>query len=161
MEEKTHFAKYFKTVKEKDPLLQQVLKDHGASRFARPSKYSTYKGPNQRAIFEYQACDAIIIFKRKKSESGYIGMQCVLFINNSSQNTVELIKDATNWMTLGWGDLNKFVYIDSRFIADKTGNDFLAAGWKILGQNSKGQTILDFPSVSEEEYYKLLISWSQ
>lgn len=160
MEDKTPFAKYFKTAKEQDPLLQQVLKGHGASRFARPSKSSSFKGPNQRAIFQYQSCDAIIIFKRRKSEAGYIGMQCVLFINNSSQNNVELIRDATNWMTLGWGDLNKFVYLDSRFIADKTGDDFLAAGWKIRGRNPIGQTIMEFAAVSDEEYSRLLKLWS-
>lgn len=148
-------GRYWIDTNEHDQFVQLELERQGLSRLARPSKHPRYGGPNQRLVLRYLTGQAIIIFKRRKCDIGYTGMQCVLFVNNSKMDNASLIKDATRRINLTWGDLYKFVYLDPKVICDRTGKAFKTAGWGHVGFNAKGQKIFEFEQISDEDWSNL------
>lgn len=124
-------GQYWTEVLDDNPLFNHTLKENKISH--RQSKSSPYSGRNQRLNLMYLTGQALMVWKRKKSERGYYGIQCTLFINHSSILSSKLIVDGQKLAGEQWDDVRFFIHLNPKEDFKNLANSFVKAGWKMVG----------------------------
>ncbi len=138
-------GQYWTQIHDDNPMFKQALVSHKVpySKF-RLCKTNPYADGSRRINLMYEMGQAIMGWKRKKSDMGYHGIQCVLFCNKSNIISSRLLVDGQKLARERFEDERYFVYLDpNEENYENIRNSFQKAGWKKVGTSKKNLEILE------------------
>ncbi|MBS1489674.1 MAG: hypothetical protein JSS93_04035 [Bacteroidetes bacterium] len=91
----------------------------------------TMYGKNKRLVLRHITGQAILVWEKQRVKTRVYGLRCVLFVNNSSVNSVELLGEAMKLARLCWIEYSFLVNIESRLFPKDAEKIFKQCGWKL------------------------------
>jgi hypothetical protein len=114
-----------------DPLILNELKRLGISHYLTQSKEDlTMYGKNKRLILRHITGQAILVWEKQRVEPKKYGIRCVLFVNNSQADSVDLLGEAMKLARLCWIEYSFLVNIDPKLFPKNAEKIFVNCGWK-------------------------------
>ena len=116
------------------------LADRHYSRKTKGSKY--FVGIGEKIVLVSPDGKALFTWVRSRSEyrgDGIDGVNCQIFRNESPVLSSKLILEAEKFAIERWPGLKLFTYVSKTKVKSKNpGWCFMKAGWKLVGENKKG-----------------------
>lgn len=125
-----------------DTLILTELKRLGLSSRLQKSKHNlTLLGKNKRLVLHHNFTQAIFIWNKVIVSPRKYGIECTLFVNNSQENTIDLLQEAMLLARICWVEYQFYVHLDHDAFPKNAEHVYGKCGWNPNGVDEKGLLI--------------------
>ena len=101
-------------------------------------------GPGEYIMLRTWECDALLVWRNFKDDSGQQGINCAIFRNESKYKSSELIRQADAIADFCWPGERHYTYVNaSKIKSSNPGYCFKLAGWTTRGRTKGGLVVLE------------------
>lgn len=130
--------------KDGDAACYELYERHYSSRKNKNRRKRQFVGPGEHIVLRTEDGDAVFAWRKARfRRDGQVGVECVLFRNESDHESSNLIRQADIVADFCWPGERHYTHVDaSKIRSTNPGFCFLRAGWRRTGVRTQSGLII-------------------